>query len=199
MTARSITDRVIDMNVEIERFAAFDHPTRRFIAHAISLVPELRPLINTNRVHADNSPAPFVVGEAESAERAAAYAALPTLRACTATGLAGQRERRLEFGALLEPARVDLRWKRLTSLPAFLFCYERIAGPAWRELLPLAWKEAALERRRRVKRGAQLPLDPRLFDDASVPDLLRDEPAPWYFPSLADADLINPAPLLSGL
>ena len=75
-------------------------------------------------------------------------------------------------------------------------CSERSQrfGPA-RE----ARNEAALERKRRLKRGPQLPLDPRLTDDSSVPDLLRDEPAPWFFPSLADADTIGGAPLLAGL
>jgi hypothetical protein len=122
---------------------------------------------------------------------------LPLLRACTGKGAAGRRQRRLEFGALLEPARVDLRWKRLTTLPAFLFCYERLAGPAWRELLPLAWKEAVHQRRR--KTPPQLPLDGRLREDAAVPSALENEPAPWYFPSLADADAIGGAPLLAGL
>ena len=141
------------MNDEVERFASFDHATRRFIAHAISLVPQLRPLINAGAGTAGNPPVPLVVSEKEAAERDAAYRVLPLLRTCTAKGDRGRRQRRLEFGALLEPARVDLRWKRLTTLPAFLFCYERIVGPAWRELLPLAWKEAVHQRRKASPRA----------------------------------------------
>jgi hypothetical protein len=199
MTSRSITDRAIDIATEIEAFAALDHQTRRFIAYALTLVPDLVPLISSGPVHAGNAPVPFTVGPAEHAERAIAYRAFDEVRAATGRGPNGQHQRRMAFGALLVPARVDLKWKRLTTLPAFIFLYERLAGPMWRQLLPLAWNEAALERKRRVKRGAQLPLDPRLFTDAAVPDLLRDEPAPWFFPSLADADTVSDAPLLGGL
>jgi hypothetical protein len=76
----------------------------------------------------------------------------------------------------------------------------------WRQLLPLAWKDAVLHRRDRLPAprfsdlpAVQLPLDGRLRDNHAVPDLLRDEPAPWFFPSLADADAIDGAPLLAGL
>jgi hypothetical protein len=199
MTERSITDRAIDIAAEIEAFAALDHPTRRFIAHALTLVPDLAPLLSIEPVHAGNAPVPFTVGAEEAAERAVAYRAFAELRAATGRGPAGQNQRRMAFGALLVPARVDLKWKRLTTQAAFIFLYERLAGPMWRQLLPMAWNEAVLERKRRLKRGNQLPLDPRLLDDAAVPHLLRDEPAPWFFPSLADADTVGDAPLLAGL
>ena len=199
MTRRTITDRAIDIAAEVEAFAALDHPTRRFIAHALTLVPDIAPLLGSGPVHAGNAPVPFVVGDDEAIERAEAYRVFSELRAADGRGISGQRQRRLAFGALLVPARVNLKWRRLTTLPGFIFLYERLAGPMWRQLLPLAWHEAALERKRRLKRGPQLPLDPRLTDDSSVPDLLRDEPAPWFFPSLADADTIGGAPLLAGL
>ena len=199
MTRPTITDRALDIATEVERFAAFDHPARRFIAHAISLVPELAPLLNDGPVHAGNPPLPFVVSEVEASERQEAYRAFTELRDADGRGTKGQRQRRLAFGALLVAARVDLKWNRLTSLAAFIFLYERLAGPMWRQLLPMAWNEASLERKRRNKRGAQLPLDWRLMDDRAIPDLLRNEPAPWFFPSLADADLIDAAPLLAGL
>ena len=200
MTARTrtITDRALDINDEIERFASFDYPTRRFIAHAIALVPELRPLISDNTGPAGNPPLAFVQSAKEVAERAAAYRAIPEIRACTAKGKEGQRRRRLAFGLLLEPARVDLKWKRLPSFAAFVFCYERVMGPAWRQLFAPAFVEAFWQRRRKAP-ARQLPLDPRLTEDRAVPRLLEDEPAPWYFPSMADADAIGQAPLLAGL
>ena len=198
MTKRTLTDRVADINDEVERFSSFDHSTRRFIAYAITLVPDLLPLINLNDGPAGNPPMPFVVSVEEEAERAKAYELLPLLRLGTGKGAQGRRQRRLNFGALLEPAGVDLRRKRLTTLPAFIFCYERIVGPAWRELLPLAWKESVLQRRKKAA-PRQLPLDARLRDDAGVPSKLEDDPAPWFFPSLADADSIEGAPLLAGL
>jgi hypothetical protein len=199
MTERSITDRALDIAAEVEAFAALDHQTRRFIAYALTLVPDLAPLLRNESLHAGNAPLPFTVGAEDAAERAVAYRAFAELRAATERGRKGQHQRRMAFGALLVPARVDLKWKRLTTRPAFIFLYERLAGPMWRQLLPMAWSEAALERKRRVKRGSQLPLDPRLVDDEAVPDLLRDEPAPWFFPSLADADTVGDAPLLAGL
>ena len=197
MNRTRFSDRLADLNDEVERFAAFDHPTRRFIAHAIELVPDLRPLIHEHQLPGGNSPAPFVVPAPEAAERDSAYAAFAELRACTEKGAAGQRQRRLHFALLLEPARVDLKYKRLTSLPAFQFCYERLAGPAWRELLPLAWRESVHQRRKRSE--PHPPLDPRLREDASVPSMLESDPAPWFFPSLADADAVGGAPLLAGL
>ena len=122
-------------SVEVERFAAFDHKTRRFIAYALSGVPELANRMLTSTTVAGNPPAPFTVSPAEEAERAAAYAALPALRACVAKGAAGQRERRLHFADLIGMARVDVRSKRLIDVPQFFFCYERLVGPAWRQLL----------------------------------------------------------------
>lgn len=200
MKTRPLTDKMADMATEVERFASFDLPTRRFIAYAISLVPELRPLINDSELHAGNASLPFTVPAAEAKKRAAAYAPLPEIRSSNGYGTEGQRQRRLAFGALLEMAYVDVGHRRLTSLPAMMFCYERIAGPYWRELIPLCWKEAALQRRRRGQSRVMPPLDPRLREDSAVPDKLRDEPAPWFFPSLADADnLLGGAPLLDGL
>ena len=181
MTKRTLSDRVADINDEVERFASFDHATRRFIAYAITLVPELRPLISLNEGPAGNPPVPFAVSAEEAAERARAYDLLPLLRSCTAKGAQGQRQRRLNFGALLELANVDLRSRRLTTLPAFIFCYERIVGPAWRELLPLAWKESVLQRRKKAP-PRQLPLDPRLRDDAAVPRSWRTTPRRGSFP-----------------
>ena len=198
MDRRNITERALDIADEVERFASFDLPTRRFIAHAIALVPDLHPIINRGETVAGNPPLPFEVSEQEAAERAAAYVHIPALRACTAKGRVGQRQRRLNFALLLEPARVDLKWKRLTTLPAFIFCYERIIGPAWRELLPLAWKESVLQRRKKAP-PRQLPLDARLREDAAVPSRLENEPAPWFFPSMADADNAGGAPLLAML
>lgn len=196
MARQDILDRAAQLVDEVERYASFDLQTRRFIAHALSRVPELAPIISQEQGVGGNPPRPFETDVAEQAERAAAYAHVAALRACTQKGSAGQRQRRLHFGLVLEVARVDLKWKRLTSLPAFMFCYERLLGPAWRELLPLAWKEAVMQRRKRTAPG-QLPLDARLKDDASVPALLEGEPAPWFFPSLADAEKAGGAPLLS--
>lgn len=200
MTARPLNDKMADMATEVERFASFDLPTRRFIAYAIALVPELRALINQSELHAGNAALPFEIPLAEAKSRTAAYVLLPEIRACSGYGAEGQRQRRMAFGALLEIAFVDVRARRLTSLAAMLFCYERIAGPYWRELIPLCWKEAALQRRRRGQSRVMPPLDARLRDDEAVPDRLREEPAPWFFPSLADADnLVGNAPLLDGL
>lgn len=101
---------------EIERFAAFDHPTRRFIAYAMYFVPGLVPPLNTQEL-TGNQPVPYTVSDAERLERLDAYKCLFELRACTAKGSEGQRQRRLAFGGLLGMARVDLRWKRLKGLP----------------------------------------------------------------------------------
>ncbi len=181
--------------LEIERFAAFDHPTRRFIAYAMYFVPGAVPPLREQELNG-NQPLPFVVSDEEQAERRAAYAPLFRLRDCTTTGKEGQRQRRLLFGELLGMALVDLRWKRLTALAPFLFCYERLVGPAWRQMLGPCWKEAVHQRR---KRGpVQLPLDPRLRDDAAVPHLLESDDPPAFFPTLADADRIG-APLLGSL
>ena len=182
--------------IEIERFASFDYPTRRFIAYALRLVPELADYIGDPSGIADNPPAPFLVGEQEQRERAAAYDALPLLRSCRARGRDGQRQRRILFGDLLTMAKVDLRWKRITTKPAFIFLYERLAGAEWRELLVPCWNEATLQRRR--KGPTQLPLDARLRDDTAVPNLLQDDMPPIFYPSMSDADAIG-SPLLTGL
>src|SRR5690348_16222048 len=104
--------------IEIERFAGFDHPTRRFIAYALRQVPELAAYIGDPPGVADNPPAPFLVSPEEEQERAAAYDMLPLLRSCRARGREGQRQRRILFGDLLAMAKVDLRWKRLKTKPA---------------------------------------------------------------------------------
>lgn len=191
-----IIDRASELVDEVERYASFDLQTRRFIAHSLSLVPDLWPIISQDQGIGGNPPMPLVVSADEQTERATAYAHVPALRVCTAKGAAGQNQRRMNFGLVLEVARVDLKWKRLTSLPAFIFCYERLLGPAWRELLPLAWRESVLQRRKKAP-PRQLPLDARLKDDDSVPAALENDPAPWFFPSLADAERAGGAPLLS--
>jgi hypothetical protein len=181
--------------LEIERFAAFDHPTRRFIAYTMYFVPSVVAPIWEQEL-TGNQPPPYVVSDREQEERRGAYSPLHRLRACTATGGEGQRARRLLFGDLLGMALVDLRWKRLTAMPQFLFCYERLVGPAWRQMLAPCWKEAVHQRRR--KGPVQLPLDPRLREDAAVPYLLEHDDPPTYFPTLADADRIG-LPLLGSL
>jgi hypothetical protein len=181
--------------LEIAQFAAFDHATRRFIAYAMYFVPDLVPPLAQQEL-TGNQPVPFVVSDAERLERLDAYGPILQLRACTATGRAGQRERRLLFGALLGMARVDLRWKRLTALSEFIYCYERLVGPAWRQLLVPCWSEAGFQRRR--KGAVQLPLDGRLRDDRAVPHLLESDDPSSFFPTLADADRIG-LPLLGNL
>ncbi len=198
MTSRLTELLALDPAIEIERFAAFDRPTRRFIAQALSRVPELVARIDDNRLPGGNKPLPFSVCDDEEAERGRAYTALPRLRACPAAGPVGARERRLAFGDLLAMAVVDLRWKRLTAIAPFIFCYERLAGPQWRELLPLCWKEAVAQRRRKVQSHVQLPLDARLREDCSVPNLLDEDHPPRFYPSMADAESFG-SPLLAGL
>ena len=196
MTQWRLDGMPVTAAIEIERFAAFDHQTRRFIAYALQQVPELARFIGDPPGVAENDPAPFTVTPAEQRERAAAYDILPMMRACRAKGLAGQRERRLLFGDLLGMAKVDLKWKRITTRPAFIFLYERLAGAEWRELLIPCWKEAVFQRRK--KGPVQLPLDRRLIEDASVPNLLENDQPPMFYPSMADADAIG-APLIAGL
>jgi hypothetical protein len=181
--------------LEIERFAAFDHPTRRFIAYTMYFVPGLVPPLVGQEL-TGNQPVPFRLSDKERLERLTAYAPVLRLRECTATGRAGQRQRRLLFADLLGMARVDLRWKRLTAMPQFIFCYERLVGPAWRQLLVPCWNEAVFQRK--AKGAVQLPLDRRLRDDAAVPHLLESDDPPGYFPTLADADRIG-LPLLGNL
>lgn len=196
MTKWRLDGAPVTAAIEIERFATFDHLTRRFIAYSLQQVPELAAYIGNPLGVAENPPVAFVVTAQEAQERAAAYDALGLLRACRARGVEGQRQRRMMFGDLLGMAKVDLRWKRLTSRAAFIFCYERLVGAQWRELLIPCWKEAALQRRR--KGVVQLPLDRRLRDDTSVPNLLEDDAPPIFYPSMADADALG-APLLTGL
>lgn len=196
MTKWRLDGAPVTAAIEIELFAGFDHPTRRFIAYALRQVPELAAYIGDPPSVADNPSRPFVVDPAERDERAAAYAAIPMLRACRARGREGQRLRRQQFGALLGMAKVDLRWKRLTTRPAFIFLYERLVGAEWRELLVPCWNEAALQRRR--KGPVQLPLNPKLREDSAVPNLLEDDQPPIFYPSMADADAFG-APLIAGL
>ena len=196
MTRWRLDGAPVDAAIEIERFASFDHPTRRFIAYAINHVPELAAFIGEQVTHAGNSPAPFSVKAEEQTERDNAYAAIPLLRACRATGVEGQRERRQHFGALLGMAKVDLRWKRLTDVPQFIFCYERLVGAQWRQLLIPCWIEAGHQRKK--KGPVQLPLDRRLRDDSAVPNSLEGDRPPMFYPSMADADAIG-SPLLAGL
>lgn len=187
---------MLDPAIEIERFATFDHQTRRFIAYALSQVPAIAKRTRGNVGVGGNVPLPFKVSAAEQLERDTAYALLPIVRGCTAKGPEGQRQRRAHFGDLLTIAKVDLRWKRLVDIPQFIFCYERLAGPAWRQLLPTCWTEAACQRR---KKGAtQLPLDHRLVDDCTVPNSLENDAEPQFYPTIVDADAFG-APLLTGL
>ncbi len=192
---RRIDGWVYLTTIEAEQYAAFDLPTRRFIAYALTLAPELAARLLTSTTVAGNMPLPFDVADAERQARGEAYARLAEVRACRAKGAKGQRERRLLFADLLGMARVDVRFKRLGSYPAFHFCYERLAGPAWRELLPACWREAQAQRS--SKAAGQLPLIPILREDCAVPNLLEDDWAPTFIPSLADADGFG-SPLLAG-
>jgi len=128
MKSRALDSLATNTALEIERFAAFDHPTRRFIAYAMYFVPGLVPPLDTQEL-TGNQPVPFTVPDAERIERLEAYRCLFELRACTAKGREGHRERRLALGGLLGMARVDLRWKRLTGLPQFIFCYGGWSAP----------------------------------------------------------------------
>ena len=196
MTSWRLDGMPVTAAIEIERFAAFDYCTRRFIAYALQQVPELATFIGDPPGVAENPPAPFIVSPEEQQERAAAYDVLPLLRSCRGKVREGQRSRRLLFGDLLGMAKVDLRWKRLTTLHAFIFLYERLAGADWRELLVPCWNEAALQPRK--KGPVQLPLDVRLREDEAVPNLLVNDQPPMFYPSMADADAIG-APLIAGL
>lgn len=195
MKEHALGKMAVNAALEIERYAAFDHPTRRFIAYAMYFVPGLVPPLDQQEL-TGNQPLPFVVSDKERAERLAAYAPILQLRACTAKGAQGQRQRRLLFAELLGMARVDLRWKRFKKFPEFAFCYERLVGPAWRQMLVPCWKEAFYQRK---EAGAvQLPLDRRLREDAAVPHLLENDDPPTFFPTLADADRVG-LPLLGNL
>lgn len=188
----SIENLAVDATYEIELFASFDHPTRRFIAHSLSFLPPWPGAIG-GLYETDNVPLPFQCKEAEASERALAYADAGHLRASNHYGKRGQAMRREAFGILLTMAKVDMKWLRLKKREHFIFCYERLAGHMWRQLLPACWKEATLQRRR--KGPTQLPLDYRLIDDASVPNSLERDPPCKFYPSLADADAFD-APLL---
>jgi hypothetical protein len=192
MTHPKLETLMVDVSTEIVRYANFNHPTRRFIAHALSFSTPWPGAIGG--LHdSDNAPLPFVVSAGEARERAEAYAGLGQLRAANAKGPKGQRLRRLGFGAMLTMAVVDLKWKRLTRQDQFIFCYERLAGHMWRQLLIPCWMEATRQRKR--KGPTQLPLDYRLVDDAAIPTLLIDDAAPKFYPTLADADAFD-VPLL---
>lgn len=192
----TILDKLtVNAAIEIAQYAAFKHQTRRFIAYAMYFVPGLVPPLAQQEL-CGNQPAPFLVSDAERAERLAAFAPVMHLRACTAKGKEGQHERRMHFAELLGMARVDLRWKRLTKLSEFIFCYERLVGPTWRQLLVPCWNEAVFQRK--YKSAVQLPLDHNLRDDGAVPYLLESDDPPTFFPTLADADRIG-LPLFGGL
>lgn len=182
----------VDATQQIELYASFDLPTRRFIAHALSFLPPWPGAIGD--LHEPlNPPLPFQQSDAEANERAAAYADAGRLRASNHYAEKGQAMRRENFGILLTIAKVDLKWKRLTKKEHFIFCYERLAGHMWRELLMPCWKEAVLQRRK--KGPTQLPLDPRIIADSAVPNRLERDPAPKFYPTLADAEAFD-APLL---
>ena len=87
---------------------------------------------------------------------------------------------------------------RLGQLGRALAAYAEAMGPAWRQLLTPAYAEAFWQRRKKAP-ARQLPLDPRLREDRAVPRALENDPAPWFFPSLADADRAGDAPLLAML
>ena len=185
----------VDASVEIDRFASFDHATRRFIAYALAINPP-GGLPPEGLASAENPSVPFRVRDNEHSERVAAYSQLPAIRAADRSGKVGRDERRLLAGHLLAAAKVDIRWKRLPSLKAALFLYERLAGAAWRELLVPILKEAGFQNRR--KGPAQLPLDARLRGDKDFLKGLESDPPPAFIPSLADADAFG-LPLLSNL
>jgi hypothetical protein len=192
MASPSLDSLTVDATAEMERFAAFDHPTRRFIAYALSFATPWPGAIGGLN-EGPNAPQPFAVTDAEALERAEAYAGLGRLRAANVKGERGQAMRRQDFGTLLAMAKVDLKWKRLTTQAHFIFCYERLAGHLWRQLLVPCWMEAV---RQRKKPGAtQLPLDRRLIDDSRIPKSLENDPAPKFYPALSDADAIG-LPLL---
>ncbi len=182
----------VDATQEIQLYASFDLQTRRFIAHALSFLPPWPGAIGD--LHETlNPPFPFQQSEEEAKERAIAYADAGKLRASNHYGERGQAMRRENFGILLTMAKCDLKWKRLTKKEHYLFCYERLAGHMWRELLMLGWKEAVFQRR---KKGAtQLPLDARIVENSAVPKKLERDPAPKFYPTLADAEAFD-APLL---
>ena len=178
----------VDATQEIELYASFDLATRRFIAHALGFLPAWPGAIGD--LHEPlNPPLPFQCDAAEAQERAVTYAEAGKLRASNHYGEKGQALRRENFGILLTMAKVDLKWKRLTKQEHLIFCYERLAGHMWRELLIACWIEAVFQRR---KKGAtQLPLDRRLIDNAAVPNRLERDPAPKFYPTLADAEAFD--------
>lgn len=206
MTRRSIMDRAANLVDEVQRYAAFDLQTRRFIAYAIGLVPELRLIVNREEGVAGNEPLPFLVDAVEAAEREEAYQLFKDVRAADRRDDMGRQQREGVFNLLLAPARVDVRYGRIKSLSAFIFLYERLAGPSWRQLLPLAWEDAYAKRRQRLPMPQfsatpplQLSLGQQLVNDLTAKDQLQNDAAPWFFPSLADAEKAGGAPLLSML
>ncbi len=185
----------VDATREIEIYASFDHADRRFIAHSLSHLPPWPNAIGGLH-EPENPPWPFKQSDREAEERAIAYQDAGLLRSANRYGTEGQRMRREAFGILLAMAKVDVKWKRLGQEPQFIFCYERLAGHFWRELLVPCWREAVFQSRR--KGPTQLPLDRRIRDDLSVPNKLERDPPPRFYPTLADADAFD-APLLGGL
>ena len=188
----SVESLSVDASQEMALFASFDHPTRRFIAHSLSFLPPWPDAVG-GLTEPVNPPLPFQQSDMETQERATAYADARKLRAANLYGKEGQAMRRQGFAIMLSMAKMDLKWKRLTKHEHFIFCYERLAGPTWRQLLMPCWKEAVFQRRKRG--GTQLPLDWRLVDDAAVPNSLERDPPPRFYPTLADADAIG-VPLL---
>jgi hypothetical protein len=195
MSKFAIESMSVDAVQEMALFASFDHPVRRFIAHSLSfLTPWPGAIGGLNEP--PNSPLPFQQSDEEAKERAGAYADAGQLRAANHYGTKGQAMRRQSFGIMLSMANIDLKWKRLTKQEHFIFCYERLAGHMWRQLLVPCWNEAV---RQRLKKGpTQLPLDRRLIEDAAVPNSLERDPPPLFYPTLADADAIG-MPLLGML
>lgn len=192
MKRSDLENLTVDAATEIEIFASIDHATRRFIAHALTFQPPW-PNSSGGLSETVNPPLPFQQSDAEKAERAVAYHDVAKLRDANISGRQGQAMRRQAFGILLGMAKCDLKWKRIRKMEHLIFCYERLAGHRWKELLPLIWKESALQRRK--KGPTQLPLDRRILDDANVPNVLENDPMPCFYPTMVDADAFD-APLL---
>lgn len=189
----SVESLAVDVSEEIERFSQFDHATRRFIAYALDLLP-LPPCGTSGLAAPLNEPSRYDVPADEHSAREAAYAKLLQLR--DASNRSGPLNTLL-LADLIEAARLDVRTKRLRGFAAYAFLYERLVGRAWRELLIVGWREA-LRQRRRKDAAIQLPLDARLRRDADFLHGLAADPAPIFYPSLADADAIG-IPLISDI
>jgi hypothetical protein len=191
--ALSVEYLAVDASEEIERFSRFDHATRRFIAYALELLP-LPPGTMRGLAAPLNKPRRFEVPADEHTAREAGYAKLLRLREVSdGTGPLDT----LLLADLIEAARLDVRTKRLRGFAAYAFLYERLVGRAWRELLIVGWREAIRQRRRKGA-AIQLPLDARLRRDAAFLRGLAADPAPSFYPSLADADAIG-IPLIADI